>query len=410
MEEQTPAPLSDLSFFRFPELTSEVVRNALVLLLILVFVVGMTALAQYWIGLVKETYRKRNAVRRRLQQAMGQDAEVDEGGMDRMDGGPAPLHKGLDHALGKAMKRLVSRLLRETGLKDEYQFVTHALLFEQAVHRVLPQLDEMQAKALHRLRQVLHLNVMNPEQQLVSTRQLLQDLPIRMVASLGHEKLELNCTLLDVDEYGLVMGLPHQVEVFNLLLAHPEVLLLYWREADGETVFRISLESLGEDTPFMFKAGHTLADPATGQRASFRLAVEAPVTYHFVERGDLRVGMKDRMKEQDKAQDKGGSGPTLMKKGEGSMVDVSYGGASLVVPEPLGENGFAQLYFNLNDQPMRLMLEVLSCLPVEPGQWLLRGRFRGQGEETYHRLNNTLSREQLKRLRVREVIHFDPVN
>ena len=96
------------------------------------------------------------------------------------------------------------------------------------------------------------------------------------------------------------------------------------------------------------------------------------------------------------------------RQGEGRLVDISYGGASLVVEEPLGERGFLQLRFQLHKHPMRMMLEALSCTPMAEGRFLLRGQFRGPGEEARIRLNNTLTREQIKRLREKELLRYTP--
>ena len=64
--------------------------------------------------------------------------------------------------------------------------------------------------------------------------------------------------------------------------------------------------------------------------------------------------------------------------------------------------------FRLHGQPMGMMLEVLSQSPQSGGTFLVRGRFPVHSDEDSDRLNKTLIREQIKRLRESELLHFKP--
>ncbi len=233
---------------------------------------------------------------------------------------------------------------------------------------------------------------MNPELGLVSTRQLLQDLPVRIEAMIGGEKLDLYCTLLAVDERYLLLDLPQDAEVRRLLRTHRDVLLLVWRENGGEAVFRITLEPLEDGDVVAFRARHAFRDTTAQQRTAFRLAVDLPATYQFVQRGELarRLGRAGE--------------PRHLSRGDARITDLSFGGASLIVSEPLEERGLAQLHFDLQGKPVRLMLEVLSTTALTGGGWLVRGQFRGLGEDARVRLHAVLTREQLRRLRERESV------
>ncbi|HKI97292.1 MAG TPA: PilZ domain-containing protein [bacterium] len=361
------SPLSDLSFFRFPGLTAEVVRNIALLLLALALTVLVTVVlhrrVQHWM---------RN--RRRRSQ------------LDRFSS---------EHHMTPAVRAVLRKLMRYANATDEYAFIQDAEAFERAAERLVEEGDDATFGNLGRLRQALHLNVMNPEIALVSTRQLLADLPVRLIANIGEEKLDLYCALLDVNEDYLLIDLAPDEEIRSLLERNPRVFLLYWRERGGEAVFRLDLEPVGGGAFPALRARHAFRDSAAEHRNAFRLSVDLPCTYQFLERSELgrRLG-------------RGGGMPS--HKGDGRLLDLSYGGASLMVPEPLAERGLAQLSFEVHGQPMRLMLEVLSRAPMVDGHYLVRGQFRGLGEEARVRLNNLLNREQVKRVRDRELLRIRP--
>ena len=359
-------PLSDLSFFRVPDLTPDVVRNIALLLLLLALTVLATVLLQRW---VQGWYRRRHR-RTRFARAAGEPH------------------------MAPHVRAVLERLMRHAGAKDEFAFVHDALAFESAVADLAEQADDATLGALATLRRTLHLNAMNAEVQLVSTRQLLADLPVRVVANIGPERLDLYCTLLTVDERHLLIDLPPHAEIHRLLEAHPHVYLLYWREPGGEAVFRLVLEPIPDGNLPVFRAPHAFRAPDAEHRSAFRLSLDEPASYQFLERHELgrRVG-------------RGGEAPPV-RQGEGRVLDVSYGGASVVVDAPLDERGLAQLQFRLHGQPVRLMLEVLSREALTDGRWLVRGQFRGLGAEARVRLNNVLYREQIKRLREKDVLHI----
>jgi hypothetical protein len=364
---QDKPPLSDLSFFRFPEVTGEVVRNILLFALALVLTVLLTVLVQ-----------------RRVQHWLRMRSRREQ--FDRFSS---------EHRMEPAARAVLKRLMRYSGVADEFAFIHDTQAFELAVERLAAEADDAELAALGRLRRTMHLNVMNPELALVSTRQLLQDLPVRIVANIGEEKLDLYCALLRVDERHLLIDLPHEQEIFRLLAEHPHVFLLFWREREGEALFRITLEPIEQGRFPAFRARHAVRDPETEHRNAFRLSVDLPASYQFLERSEL-----GRLR--------GRAAEHRTRQGEARVIDLSYGGASLIVREPLEERGLAQLAFELHGFPVRLMLEVLSGSPMADGQHLVRGQFRGLGEEARVRLNNVLYREQIKRLRDKQLLHIRP--
>ncbi len=364
----TDSPLSDLRFFRFPDLTTDVVRNIVLLVILLGLTVFFTILIQRKVASLS---RKRS--RRRT--------------FDHFTSG---------HRMDRPLRELISRMVADAGKKDEFELINDSLAYESAVAELVETSDEEELIRLGNLRRTLHLNVMNPEVELVCTRQLLQDLPVRLLSTMEDGKLDLYCGLLAVSEDSLLIDLPYEEAIFTLLRQNPGVFLLFWREGEGETVFRINLD-LDEEGAFpVISARHVFVDEELANRSSFRLSVDQPVTYRFMKRKDLfRRVEKPRTIE---------SAWEL----EGRLVDLGYGGASLLTYQPLEEHGLAQVAVKLQGQTMRLMLEVLSQSPQGPGQFLTHGQFRGMDEDTRIRLNRILSREQIKRLRGKEQLHFKP--
>jgi PilZ domain len=292
-------------------------------------------------------------------------------------------------SLAPPQRALLRRLMRLAASADAGAFLRDARAFERAAERVAAEGDEATLAALGGLRRALQLDVMNPVLELICTRQLLADLPVRLLATLGEERLDLYCTLLEVNEGYLLLDLPQEPDLLALLERHPHAFLIYWREREGEAAFRITLEPVGPGSFPALRARHAFRDPGAEHRNAFRLSVDLPVTYQFLDRGELgrRVGR---------------SGPAPAQEGQGRLADLSYGGASLVVPEPLAERGLAQLGFTLRGEPLRLVLEVLSRAPTGDGRHQVRGQFRGLGAEARVRLRTLLNREQIERLRDRE--------
>ena len=62
--EPKPTPLSDLSFFRFPELTTDVVRNIVLLVLVLALTVLLAVIVQRWIAERSRQGRHRRSLAR----------------------------------------------------------------------------------------------------------------------------------------------------------------------------------------------------------------------------------------------------------------------------------------------------------------------------------------------------------
>lgn len=363
------SPLDDLSFFKFPELTQEVVRD----IVILFVVIGLTALATIVIQ------RFLNRLQRARQR---QDA------LQRFFAG-AHITPG--------QKLVLDKLLRLSSAKNLSGLVSDAAIYEQAVARMVEGGDVEDIEVLGSLRRVFHQNVMNPTLEFVSTRQLLPDLSMRLIARVGEEKLDLYCSLLDIDEQLLYFDLSYDIEIAALLRAAPDVMLVYWRERGGETLFQLQLEHApSEDGAPLFRARHQFCAEDVVQRADFRLSVNMGVRFNYHERDALRA-LRGAVGELPQAQ-----------LGSGKMVDLSFGGGAFKSDLQLAANGIAQLTFNIQRQAVRLMLEVRSSLALDDGNYIIRGRWRGTMGEGRALLNKTLTREQVKRLREKGAFHFGP--
>ncbi|MCZ6558668.1 MAG: PilZ domain-containing protein [SAR324 cluster bacterium] len=362
-------PLEDLSFFKFPALTTEVVQNIVLLFVLIAVTVILTLIAQRFVNRWQSSTYHRKSLQK----------------------------KSHGEGLSRKQKDLLERLLRASKASSSEMLLADAEAYEEAVARFLPTASEEEADELGALRRVFHLNVMNSNLQFVSTRQLLPDLPMRLITTVGGERLDLYCSLLDLDEQYLYFDLNYGEEVFGLLESNPDVLLIHWHEERGETGFKLQLEkvTVGEGTP-IFRVAHTFRDAEVGQRTDFRLSLDLALHYSYFQRESLR---RVRLAK---------GGQAAGQSGEGRLVDLSFGGAAFLAQSPLAPNGFAQLKFEIRKRPARIMLEVLSSLRYSNGTALVRGRLRGTQEESRTLLNNFLSYEQIKRLREKGAFRFKP--
>ncbi len=365
-------PLSDLSFFRFPALTSDVVWN-------IVFFFGLLGLTVVVTVIVHRRLANWTRVRTRRQ----------------------ALHRfSSEHRMPEAMREVLEQLIEMADVATEFELMGNARVYEETVARLLarrPEAAEFHGRQLEKIRRALHLNVMNPELELVSTRQLLQDLPVRILIGPGGERLDLYCSVFKINEEVLIFDLPRRKEVLRLVRANPEALLVFWRPEDGETVFRIFLEPIEGEGLTLFRAAHVFREDELAQRAAFRLTTDIPLRYGYLEARAVlsRQGFRD-----------GKKGARETRTGEGRLVDLGYGGASLELPQQLHPGGFAQLNFELNGRPMEVLFEVLAVMPREEGRFLIRGRFPAHTDEGDQTLRKFLLREQTKRLRENEMLHI----
>ena len=209
--------------------------------------------------------------------------------------------------------------------------------------------------------------------------------------------MDLYCSLLDIDEQLLYFDLNYGEEVVQLLRAAPNVTLVFWREHDGETVFQLVLEPVPtEDAVPLFRAYHQFRAEGVAHRADFRLSVSMQAQFSYIERDAMRK-IRNSIKDV-----------SMPRTGKGKMLDLSFGGGSFYSARPLAPNGIAQLNFNIQRQPVRIMMEVRSNLLLDDGRYIVRGRWRGSQGEGRGMLNNYLSREQMKRLREKEAFRSKP--
>lgn len=361
------AQLNDLSFLRFPELTPGVLQSIMLLFLLLALTVLATVVVQRIVLQQGERRRERARVEQRVAHASG-----GERGM---------------HLLGELAAYVEERYPE--------QLAGDPARYEEAVERMLAR-EPQRAPELRTLRRGLRMNVMNPDVPVLSTRQMLEELPVRIVASMGEERLDLYCTLLSVDEQRLLIQLPFEEDIHTVLTRQPQVNLLYWREREGETVFNLTLEPVEVGHMAVYRAAHGFRDETAGQRAAYRLTVDWPVFYRYLAPEQLRS-----------AREQGAKRPRPVE-GNGRMVDVGYGGAAFSAPQAMQVGGLVQVQCTLSDKPFHAMLAVHTCAPQEGGRYLVRGAWRGMQDDMRALLSGTLQREQLKRLRQKELIHRRP--
>jgi hypothetical protein len=366
--EEKPSPLSDLSFLKFPELTQEVVADIGWLFALLALTVLLTVVVHRWMQ-TRHLLREHRRSFERLSHAERQPPFVRE---------------------------MLRRLVALSPYRDGFALIRDARAFEAAVQRLFDADPEADLEAVARVRRLFHMNVMNPLLRLESTRQLLPDLPLRLISKVGEETLDLYCTLLDVNEAFMLVNVPEEPEIQEILRANPHVQLIFWREQDGETVFDTALEFVPSEAMSLVRAKHAFRSEEASQRVDFRLTVNFPLTWRYVERKKLG-GIK------------ASEGRALeVRHGEGHLLDLSYGGAAFVTHEPLASAGLAQLQFAIHQKPVHMILEVVSQSPTQGGAWVHRGPFRGMSQEIKTRIFNYLSREQVVRLRDREVFRKRP--
>jgi hypothetical protein len=368
-------PLStDLRWLRFPQGTPETITMFFAVLVAVVLAVIVTLLIQGWVQSLLDM------LPRRIRKARAEE------------------FRRLEPELRAALERLIPF----ASIKAPTDLIHDAASLEHAIAAYVAQAPlQEDLSAFTRLRRRLGMTVMNPAIKVASTRQLLPDLTVRVVATVGAEWLDLYCPILDISERHLLIDAPYQAEISNLLTQHPEVFLIYWREHDGETAFRVRLVPIHSGHMSAFRCDHALQTEDAAARQDFRLTIDLPATYQFMDRQSL-------IQHKPAAQD------VVAIRGEARLVNLSNGGAALVCDRPLSEHGFAQLHFALRDvqpkgsavleRPVRVMMEVLSSNPTPGGKTLVHGQFRGISAEARGWIHSFLMHEQYKRIQMREQV------
>ncbi len=353
----------DLSFLRFPEGSPEQIKWFFIVIMGIAVVVVVTLVVERFYSNWSNARPRRNTQKGARQ---------------------------LRH-MEPELQAAVNRLVPFAGGEKGALLVQDVSVFESAVHQMIAAGQDHDLLGITKLRRHLHMTVMNSNIEIVSTRQLMADLPVRIVASLGTERVDLYCSLLEVNERFLLIDLPYQQETYDMLTQNPEVLLLYWRQSGErpEAPFRVRLEPIQAGQISAFRCAHALVSEEMAQRSDFRLTVDLLVTYQFVSRDQLVVRKQTGQE-------------VSLVKGEARLIDLSQSGAAFLADLALSEGGFAQVTFALRDTPIRMMLEVLDQAQREDGKYLVRGHFRGMSQEMRARLQNYLSREQIKRLQLKE--------
>lgn len=359
------SPLADLSFFKFPDLSGNTVQNIVLLIFLLVLTVVGTVLIQRW----AQNRNTRNSERAQFRRITG--SRFGEG----------------------KVERLLERMISHSALGDSMDLVRDAAAYESAVVHLVAEGQAEDLEILAHLRKTFHINVMNPNMEIVSTRQLLRDVPVRVVIKTGQDKVDAYCTVIKIDELFLTLSLPAERDVEALLRSQPRAQLVYWREGEGESVFEIEVEPVTSEDMVLFRAAHVLRAEGFSHRKDFRISVDAPVHFTFI--------THDQLGQHKAGRDIGGA-----QAGEGHLVDISYGGASFVCAKQLEMRGLVQLKFPLRDTEARVVVEVAGADAIDGGQFQIRGYFRGLSGDMRAQLNHFIYREQTRRQQKNEVIHL----
>jgi hypothetical protein len=358
--------LRDLTVFRFSETSAQALSNlALVLVTVLVLYI-LTLIVQRQV----RRWRARRA-RRRVTERVTEELRF-------------PRH----------LRDMLERLTQISGLSDSDQLTRDAWAFEHAVQRLYDEDTEADVDAVSDLRELMHLNVRNPSLRTESTRQLVAEQPVRILAHVEGETLDLYCSLVEVNELYMLIHIPEDADIHAVLQADPRVRLVVWREHEGETQFRTRLEFVPNEGMALAHAQHAFRAEEPAKRSDLRLRVDIPLTWRYVE-WDAVARLKAK------------PGQTIgARTGQGRLLDLGYNGAAFAAAEALAKGGLAQVRFALDQKPLHAMLEITSQEKSSAG-WIHRGRIRGITHESRNRVYSFLSREQVARLRERGLLKHE---
>ena len=360
--------LTDLSVFKFSEATAQGTTNAVILFVAFLVTATISIFAYRW----WQRWTARRAARR-VTQRVSSELRF-----------PRHLRDMLDH------------LRRLSGHHDGDELTRDAWAFEHAVEQYYEDDPAADMDSVSELRGLLHINVSNPHLRTESTRQLVPEQPVRLLAAVGEETLDLACNVVDVNEMYLLVHIPEDPDIHAVLNADPRVRLVCWREHEGETLFRTRLEFIPTEGLALVHARHAFRAEDNLRRSDFRLSLDLPLSWRYVERESLA-----RLKAEPGRK-------LAARHGEGRLVDLGYGGVAFSAAETLTGGGLAQVLFELDGHSLHVMLEVTHYEQRSDGSWLHRGRIRGITHEARDRICTYLSREQISRFRERGLLKLEP--
>ncbi|MDH4122154.1 MAG: PilZ domain-containing protein [Deltaproteobacteria bacterium] len=292
-------------------------------------------------------------------------------------------------------QELLAELHRYANVRKDFQLLQSSEEFENAWDRWRADHPGRDVE-LDNLRRALRMTVMNPSMELTHTRQLMRDLPVRVVTSVEQERLDVYCSIMSTTADHLLLNIPEDPEIQWVLTQNPDVQLIFWRERDGEVLFPITLEVVEAGGMRMFRAAHAFRN-TEARRAKYRLSVNLPITFHYLPPEEI-----SRRKNPQGQEPPAG----LPEESKGRVIDLSFGGASFLCKEKLEEKGLVRMMLTIHNKPTVVIAEVLEANATEDGGWRHHVHIRGVDAEGRTALNTFLSREQVKRLREKEVFHF----
>ena len=176
-------PLStNLKWLRIPEGNSATITMFFAMMMVTVIAVLATLFLQGWLQ------RLVNRIRRK----------------------PVPYTNPMLSRLEAALREAAEQLKPLAGVKDAEDLLHDTKVLEPAIARYVeraPLVEDL--SAFTKLRRRLVMTVMNPNMAVVSTRQLLPDLIVRIVTTVGQDRLDLYCPILEVSERYLLIDMPY---------------------------------------------------------------------------------------------------------------------------------------------------------------------------------------------------------
>ncbi|MDH4226086.1 MAG: PilZ domain-containing protein, partial [Deltaproteobacteria bacterium] len=182
----------------------------------------------------------------------------------------------------------------------------------------------------------------------------------------------------------------------DLIDRHPQAQLIFWRENDGETLFPVHLERVKSGGLSVLRAAHVFRQPG-GHRSNYRLTVNLPITYQYL---SLEEISRTTRPPKPASQEDGQPAPE-----KGRIIDLSFRGAAFVCNRSLAPGGLVRLNFSIHNQPVTIIGEIIKTSVDKDDNWTHNMHVRGVEQGGKAALNQFLSREQIKRLREKEVFH-----
>ena len=291
------------------------------------------------------------------------------------------LHGGLRGGLSDdplwepAIHTFLQDQAEKSGYTEVMDFLKDTPTFESAVEKHIRQGKRETFDLIEKARARFQLRINNPGMDLVSTRQLFEGLSLQLiVSSAPGEVLDAPCQIAQIDEEQLTLQLPVDHAALGVLREHRQALLVYYRSSVGEVIFPLSLR-VGEH-PNLFFASHCLLASLSPNAPRPGSTPHIPLHFTYVGPSQLEA----RKRGTSLRQAIHGEGQVLHLETRAmrflALPEVDEGSLPRQPNRHLAVSGLAQIAFSLQNQALRLMLDVLRVTPRIDGSFLIDGSFR----------------------------------